>query len=78
VTEIEELRQEIAALQKLVEAVAFGLTTERGEDGKLRPYTGPCIYEARDWNGHTALHSGTGRAWCRVHGFDCPNMRPTR
>jgi hypothetical protein len=77
-TEIEELREEIAKLRKLVEAVAFGLATELGDDGKMRPYTGPCIYEARDWNGHATMHSGTGRAWCRSHGFDCPNMQLNR
>lgn len=33
----------------------------------------PCIYEARAEDGSLRM-TGSGRAWCQVHGFDCPSM----
>jgi hypothetical protein len=38
---------------------------------KELPEPPPCIYES------IQIAPGVGRARCRTHGFDCPNMRPT-
>jgi hypothetical protein len=70
-TEIEELRLEVANLRKLVEAIAMGRATAIGDNGKMKPYDGPCVYEARTWDGRML---GGDRAWCQAHGFNCPNL----
>jgi hypothetical protein len=33
--------------------------------------TEPCFYEARTADGSMF---GVARAWCRTHGFNCPNL----
>ena len=47
---------------KLREEV-YQLRAARGPDW-------PCAFEPR------AYAEGPGRAWCRTHGYDCPQMRP--
>ncbi len=73
-TEIEQLRHDIDKLKSVVRALAMKGAISIDESGDLVPASGPCIYEARDWNGNMPNFSGTGRAWCQIHGFDCPNM----
>lgn len=34
----------------------------------------PCVYESRSRDG--VAHGGATEAWCRTHGFDCPNAGP--
>lgn len=43
----------------------------------LSQWPKPCIFEARAEDGRMAM-GGTTRAWCQVHGFDCPSMSPSR
>ena len=35
----------------------------------------PCVFEARGPNGEAPAGLGGGRAWCRTHGFDCPQLQ---
>jgi hypothetical protein len=34
-----------------------------------------CVLESRAMDGGPYI-GGHGRAWCRVHGFDCPKLKP--
>jgi hypothetical protein len=33
-----------------------------------------CIFEARAWDGSMGTGGTANRAWCRTHGFDCPEL----
>lgn len=40
----------------------------------LTQWPQPCVFEHRDANGNHGQTHGVGRAWCRVHGFGCPEL----
>jgi hypothetical protein len=69
-TEIEELKLEVANLRKLVEAIAMGRATAIGDDGNMKAYDGPCTYEGRT---RSPVLAGAD-PWCLAHGFNCPNL----
>jgi hypothetical protein len=53
----------------------FNEVSERVKSSvRLGGEEGPCVYEARDEPG-TYGRDAPQRAWCKTHGFDCPNAQ---
>lgn len=49
----------------------IGFQDETNRHVLLDQWPKPCIFECRSEDGRSL---GVSRAWCQVHGFDCPSM----